>query len=303
MASRDPGWELYRSFLAVLREGSLSAAARSLGLTQPTIGRHIGALERALNTALFTRSPHGLATTAAAVALEPHAAAMAGAAAALLRAASGRTDQAQGVVRIAASEIIGAEVLPPILADLRRAHPAIVIELSLSDRLEDLLRRDADIAVRMARPTQGALVARQIGRVPLGLFAHRRYVEMRGRPADIGALAQHTVIGFDRETASLRALRRLGLQLRREDFAFRADSHLAQLAAIRAGLGIGVCQIALARRDPELIHLLPDGFAMSLEMWLAMHQDLRASRPMRTTFDHLVQALAAYAGAAGRRRR
>src|SRR5262249_41634553 len=124
-----------------------------------------------------------------------------------------------------------------------------------------------------------------------------------GRPATIGELAQHVVIGFDRETASLRALRRLGLQLRREDFAFRADSHLAQLAAIRAGLGIGVCQTALAHRDPELVQVLPDAFAMALDMWLAMHQDLRANRAVRATFDHLGRALTGYARSTGRRKR
>jgi DNA-binding transcriptional LysR family regulator len=302
MAAREPGWELHRSFLAVLREGSLSGAARSLGLTQPTIGRHIRQLETALNTTLFTRSQHGLAPTDAAFALEPHAATMAGAAAALLRAVSGRTVQAQGVVRIAASEIIGAEVLPPILADFRSAHPGVVIELSLSDRMEDLLRRDADIAVRMARPAQGALVARQVGRTTLGLHAHRGYLAARGRPAGMRELAQHALIGYDRETASLRALRRIGLDLRRENFAFRADSHLAQLAAIRAGLGIGVCQTALARRDPDLVHILPDAFAMALDMWVAMHQDLRGSPAMRAMFDHLAAALADYAHAKHRRR-
>jgi DNA-binding transcriptional LysR family regulator len=303
MAAQDPGWELYRSFLAVLREGSLSAAARSLGLTQPTIGRHVRELETALKTALFTRSQHGLAPTEAAFALEPHADAMAGAAAALLRAVSGRAAQAQGVVRIAASEIIGAEVLPPILADFRRAHPGVVVELSLSDRMADLLRRDADIAVRMARPTQGSLVAKHIGRVALGMHAHRHYLAAHGRPAGMGDLAQHALIGYDRETESLRALRRIGLDLRREDFAFRADSHLAQLAAIRAGVGIGVCQRPLARRDPDLVHVLPDAFAMSLEMWLAMHQDLRASRAMRAMFDHLAAALADYVRTTDRRRR
>jgi DNA-binding transcriptional LysR family regulator len=294
MAAQDPGWELYRSFLAVLREGSLSGAARSLGLTQPTIGRHIRQLETALKTPLFTRSQHGLTPAEAAFALEPHAKAMAGAAAALLRAAAGRDLQAQGVVRIAASEIIGAEVLPPILADVRSVHPGVVIELSLSDRMEDLLRRDADIAVRMARPTQGALIARHIGRVTLGLHAHRRYLDRRGSPASMAELAQHAVIGFDRESASLRVLRKMGLDLRREDFAFRADSHLAQLAAIRAGLGVGICQVPLARRDPDLVHILPDAFVMALDMWLAMHQDLRASRPIRAVFDALGKALSAY---------
>jgi len=294
MTAQDPGWELYRSFLAVLREGSLSGAARSLGLTQPTIGRHIRQLETALKTPLFTRSQHGLAPADAAFALEPHAQAMAGAAAALVRAAAGRDLQAHGVVRIAASEIIGVEVLPPVLAEFRNAHPGVVIELSLSDRMEDLLRRDADIAVRMARPTQGSLLARHVGRAKLGLHAHRRYLAARGRPTSMGELAQHALIGFDRETASLRALRQMGLTLRRESFAFRADSHLAQLAAIRAGLGIGVCQTGVARRDGDLVHILPDAFAMALDVWLAMHQDLRASPPIRAVFDALRDALFAY---------
>jgi DNA-binding transcriptional LysR family regulator len=302
MTTQDPGWELYRSFLAVLREGSLSGAARSLGLTQPTIGRHIRQLETALKTPLFTRSQLGLAPTAATFALEPYAEAMAGAAAALMRAAAGQSIQPRGVVRIAASEIIGAEVLPPILADFRRAHPGVVIELSLSDRMEDLLRRDADIAVRMARPTQGSLVARQVGRTILGLHAHRGYLAAHGRPTGMRELAQHALIGFDRETASLRALRRMGLDLRRENFAFRADSHLAQLAALRAGLGIGVCQTAVVRRDPDLVHILPDAFAMALDMWVAMHQDLRGSPAMRAMFDHLAAALADYAHAKLRRR-
>lgn len=301
MAAKDPGWELYRSFLAVLREGSLSGAARSLGLTQPTVGRHVQQLEAALRTPLFTRSQRGLTPTDAAAALDPHAQAMAGAAAAILRAVSGKALQAQGVVRIAASEIVGVEVLPAILAEFRLAYPGIVIELSLSDRMEDLLRRDADIAVRMARPTQAALVARHIGPVTLGLHAHRRYVDARGTPGDMSQLARHALIGFDRETTAIRALRGQGLKLRRENFAFRADSHLAQLAAIRAGFGIGICQTPIARRDPHLVRVLPNHFAMELDMWLAMHEDLRASRPMQAVFDHLSKALSGYVRPAGRR--
>jgi DNA-binding transcriptional LysR family regulator len=156
----DPDWSLYRAFLAVLTEGSLSAAARTLGLTQPTVGRQIVALERALGAALFTRSPQGLKPTDAALELAPHVRAMAGAASAMLRAASGAGDGARGVVRLTASEIIGAEVLPPLLAAYRPRHPGVVVELSLDNQQQDLLRGAADIAVRMVRPSQDALVAR-----------------------------------------------------------------------------------------------------------------------------------------------
>jgi DNA-binding transcriptional LysR family regulator len=290
----DPAWELYRSFLAVLREGSLSGAARALRLTQPTVGRHIEELESSLGRALFTRARDGLRPTEAAHAIEPHAEAMAAAAATLIRAVSGNEVPHRAVVRIAASEIVAAEVLPSILAELRAHHPRIVIELSASDRAEDLLRRAADIAVRMTRPKQAALIARRIGEVTLGLHAHRRYLDAHGRPTHMHQLSQHALIGFDRETASIRALRRLGLKLRREDFALRTDSHLAQLAAIRAGLGIGICQTALARRDESLVHVLPKEFSLRLEVWIAMHGDLRASPPIRVVFDHLTTALSGY---------
>lgn len=300
MAGDEPGWELYRSFLAVAREGSLSAAARTLGMTQPSIGRHVRQLETALGIALFTRSPQGLTPTDLGHELVAHAQAMSAASAALRRTASGGSHEVRGVVRVTCSEVVGAEVLPPILAAFRQRHPGIVIELSLSNQSEDLLRKDADIAVRMVRPVQGALVARHIGPIPLGLHAHRDYLEKHGRPRELADLRQHALIGFDRETPALRAMRSKlpPVSFGREDFSLRTDSDLAQLAAIRAGYGIGVCQCALARRDRQLVHLLPQAFALDLDTWLVMHEDLRASRRTRLLFDHLAQALMDYAGVA-----
>lgn len=297
MDRHGPDWSLYRSFLAVLRDGSLSGAARSLGLTQPTIGRHVAALEQALELALFIRAPHGLVPTAAAHRLAPHAEALAAGAAALLRAASDETAVA-GTVRITASQVVGAEVLPPILADLRATHPDLSVELVLSNEIADLLRRDADIAVRMARPSQSALVARRIGAIPLGLHAHPRYLARCGEPADLAALDRHALIGYDRETAYIRALDPGARGLARQRFALATDSDLAQLAAIRAGFGIGACQVPLARRD-GLTRVLPNAFALALETWVVMHEDLRASRRCRAAFDALVAGLGAYVAAAG----
>jgi DNA-binding transcriptional LysR family regulator len=290
----QPGWELYRSFLATLRTGSLSGAARTLGLTQPTIGRHIGELEARLGTALFTRSQQGLAPTETALELTPYAEAMASAADALVRAASGGSHEARGTVRMSASEVVGAEVLPPILAELREQYPQLTVELVLSNRAEDLLRRDVDIAVRMVQPTQTALTARRIGHVALGLHAHRRYLDANGRPESLDDLGRYAVIGFDRETVGVRALRAKGLTLTRDMFALRTDNDLAQLAAIRAGCGIGVCQVPIGRRDPDLVHLLPRQFVFNLDIWVVMHENLRTSRRLRVTFDHLVAGLSAY---------
>jgi DNA-binding transcriptional LysR family regulator len=207
MANHEPGWELYRSFLAVMREGSLSGAARALGMAQPSLGRHMRELEDALGAPLFARSPQGLTPTDLAHELMPHAQAMASASAALRRAATTRQDVIAGVVRITASEVIGAEVLPAMLADFRQRHPGIVIELSLSNQAEDLLRRDADIAIRMVRPTQDALVARHVGNIALGLYAHKRYIEANGRPKTMADLGKHAVIGFDHEPAYVRSMR------------------------------------------------------------------------------------------------
>ena len=300
MASKDPGWELYRSLLAVLHQGSLSAAARTLGVTQPTVGRHIVELEQALAVALFTRSPRGLLPTEAARALEPHARAMAVAADTLVRAASGEAGAARGTVRITASEIIGTEVLPKILTSFRERHPAVTIELVLSNRPEDLLRREVDIAVRMLRPTQSALVARPIGRIALGLFAHRRYLHAHGAPRNLDAVRQHSLIGFDRDPYAARLLGQHGMPLTSDLFTLRTDNDLAQLAAIRAGFGIGVCQVGIARREPDFVHVIPDDFGLDLEVWVAMHEDLRATRRMRLMFDHLAAELLVYVASSQR---
>jgi DNA-binding transcriptional LysR family regulator len=297
MASVPPGWDLYRSFLAVLRLGSLSAAARELDLTQPTLGRHIQELEASLGQALFSRSQAGLMPTRAALQLQPHAEAMASAASALLRAASGALDEPEGSIRLTTSEIMGVEVLPPILAAFREAHPKIVIELSLSNTNQDLLRRDADIAVRMARPTQSALLAKRLGAVPVGLFAHRRYLARHPAPETLEELARdHAIIGFDADATAIRSFRQSGLPITRDLFAFRSDSDHAQLAAMRAGFGIAGCQKRIAARDPHLVPVLPDAFRFALEMWLVMHEDLRASRRVRLLYDHLAEALSVYAG-------
>jgi DNA-binding transcriptional LysR family regulator len=288
-------WDLYAAFVTVMREGSLSAAARALGATQPTIGRQIAALERRLGVALFVRTPQGLRPTETAIDLRPHAEGMAAAAEAMTRTASGARGEVRGAVRLTASEVMGVEVLPPLLADFQARHPAVVIELVLSNRTEDLLRGEADIAVRMVRPVQSILTARRVGSTGLGFYAHRRYLAARGVPQSEADLDGHRLIGFDQETPFLRGLKLGGGPLRRERFAFRADSDLAQLAAVRSGVGIGGAQHGVARRDPDLIPVLPTLFLPELELWLAMHEDLRASRRMRLLFDHLADGLATYA--------
>ncbi len=289
------GWELYRSFLGVLQEGSLSAAARALHLTQPTVGRHVTLLEDALGIALFTRSQTGLLPTDAALSLCGHAQAMQSTAASLERVAHGFGEGVRGTVRISASEVMGVEVLPPMLAALQAAHPELRLELVLSNRVQDLVHGEADIAVRMTAPRQEVLLATRVGNIELGLHAHQDYLTQRGHPTTLAALARHALIGFDQETPFLRSARSAFATWQRDNFTLRCDSDLGQLALLRAGAGIGVCQIALARRNTELVRVLAEEFSMPLATWVVMHENLRTSPRCRTVFDALVQGLRLYA--------
>lgn len=290
----DIAWDLYRTFLGVLTEGSLSGAARALGITQPTAGRHIAALEKSLGVALFTRAQAGLLPTEAALALRGHAEDMRSTAAALRRVAGSHGEGVRGTVRISASEIVGVEVLPAILAGLREAHPELKIELVVTNRVQDLLRQEADIGVRMTRPRQEALVARRIGDIPVGLHAHPDYLARHGTPKTLEDLSRHTLVGFDQETAFIRAARKQLPLPGRDAFSLRSDSDLGQLALVRAGCGIGMCQVPLARREPRLVRLLPRQFTFRLETWVTMHEDLRTSPRCRAAFDALALGLRRY---------
>ncbi|MDO8410343.1 MAG: LysR family transcriptional regulator [Phenylobacterium sp.] len=289
-------WDLFQSLHAVLEAGSLSAAARARGVTQPTIGRHIEALEHRLGAPLFLRSPRGFTPTDLALALRPKLEDMAAAAGAALREVAGAADQAGGAVRITASELVGCEVLPPILAAFHAAHPAIEVELTVSNHQANLSRRDADIAVRMARPTQNTLVGRRIGTLDIGLYAAPAYVARHGTPGDFDELDDHPTIGFDGVAPKFDGQIDIGRPITRDVFSFRSDSDVAQLAALRAGLGIGGCQALIARRY-GLVPILADRFRIEMEMWVCMPEGLRTTPRMRLMFDHLVSALSDELGA------
>jgi DNA-binding transcriptional LysR family regulator len=286
-------WDLFQSLHAVLEAGSLSAAAKGRGLTQPTLGRHIETLERRLGAPLFVRSPRGLQPTDLALELRPHLEEMSAAAQAAMRDASGAKTSVIGSIRITASEIVGAEVLPPMLAAFRETHPGVIVELMLSNATEDLSRREADIAVRMTPPSQSALVAKKVGEVELGFYATADYLQRHGAPDSLDALSGHPVIGFDSPGHGIRELPGINLPVSREIFAFRSDSDLAQLAATRAGYGVGVAQTTLGRRC-GLVRVLPQISVYRMGIWVVMHENLRASHRMRLMFDHLVAGMTAY---------
>lgn len=231
--------------------------------------------------------------TEAALSLRPYAEDMSSTAAALVRAAESHGERAgvEGTVRVSASEVIGGEVLPAIVAQLQREHPALKVELVLTNRVQDLLRREADIAVRMTQPKQESLIARRAGTVEVGLHAHKQYLSGRGTPRTPAGLGGHALIGFGHETPFLRAARKALPAWHREAFTLRTDSDLAQLALIRAGAGIGACHVAIARREPRLVRVLAKHFAVGLDTWVTMHEDLRGSPRCKVTFDALLRGL------------
>lgn len=293
--SSNVAWDDQRVFLAVLDEGSLSAAARRLQLTQPTVRARLEALETALGTVFFTRSARGLVPTDQARSLAESARAMERASEAFVRAAQARPGEVAGVVRVSVPDVVGIEVLPPMLARLRARHPAIVVELVLSNASADLLKQEVDVAVRMHAPKQDDLLAQKIGAIPLGLYAHADYLARRGEPKTLEDCAMHDFIGPDRDRRDLDVAAKLTPGLKRRQFVVRTDSHPAQVAAVRAGLGIAMTHKAIGRADAALKPVLPHLSFGGLDTWLVTAERLIKLPRIRAVFDHLVKAFRAYA--------
>jgi DNA-binding transcriptional LysR family regulator len=284
-------WTLIRSFLAVVDSGSLSAAAKNLTATQPTLSRHIRELEAELGVSLFTRSAQGLDPTEAALGLVDDARAMGLAAEALNLKAQGRSQNLSGTVRIAASVMVSNLMLPTILTSLRQAEPSIQIEVVASDTNQNLLRRDADIAIRMVDPTQNALIARKLGDSPMGLFATKSYLDRRGRVTKLEDLQKRDLIGLDRSDLFLRGFSAYGLELLREDFVLRSDDQMVGWNLLLAGAGISVAQVLLARRYTELQQVDVGLNLKPLPVWLVMSEEVRTNARIRRVADFLTVAL------------
>ena len=284
-------WPWLRSFVAVLQTGSLTAAARQLNTTQPTVGRHIRALERQLGETLFDRHPDGLVPTARATEIYERAAAVEEAVSGLTASIGQASPQLSGLVRVTTSLVFAVELLPGLLQDLLRSHPGLQVEVIASDDVRNLLRREADIAVRLVRPQQGEVIATKVGDIRMGLFARRDYLARAGTPRHVDALRSHSLIGYEDAKATVDAMAQIGIAVGPAQVRVRTDNFLAQLAAIRAGCGIGACQLWLADRYPELQRVLPDADAWQFPVWVAAHDDLNRSRRIRVVFDHLVRGL------------
>ena len=288
----DFDWTLMRSFLAVLDAGSLLGAARRLQQSQPTLGRHIQLLEAQLGTALFERTGRGLTPTVAAREIAEHARAMQDAAIALQRELSRSSGDMTGTVRVTASQTVATYLLPRLIAKLRKETPEIQIELVASDEVKNLLRREADIALRMVRPEQESLIARKVASLTLGTYASKKYLKAHGAPTDAINLLNHQLIGYDQVTTIVNGFRAFGETVSRENFAFRTDDNIVQWEAVRAGLGIGFVADYLAKTDRTVARVLPDFHIPDLPVWLTTHREIHGNPRIRRVYDFLAAELA-----------
>lgn len=284
-------WSLIEAFLAVADTGSLSAASRQMGASQPTLGRRIKALEARLEADLFHRRPTGFELTETGLSLIPHARAMRDAMGQIALAAAGQAARLEGTVRITASEAMSVFHLPRIIAQIRQAEPQIAIELVPSDASTNLLYREADIAVRMYRPTQLDLVTRHIGDLELAIFAARSYVARRGVPATAAEFLTHDLVGYDASPQIIDAMVALGLPVTRDSFKVRCDANIPHWELIRAGCGIGFAQAEAGRADPLMQEIRLDVTLPVLPVWLTAHEAMRQSPRIRRVWDLLAEGL------------
>lgn len=285
-------WNLVRAFLAVAETGSLSGAARKLGQSQPTLGRQVAALEQQVGATLFHRQPRGLKLAEAGLDLIGPARAMQAAAAELALAAAGSDVRLAGTVRVTASVMMASYHLPSIIADLRAETPEIQIELVASDTSENLIYREADVAVRMYRPDQLDVVTKYLGEVELGLYGARAYLDRVGRPADIAEALQRDIIGYDRGEDMVRGMRAMGLEVTRDSFPVRCDDNAAGYRLLLAGCGLGIAQVSVAGQDRGLERLLPDLALPSLPVWLTCPEAVRRNPRVRRVWTALEDGLA-----------
>ncbi len=285
-------WNQVRAFLATAEEGSLSAAARALGQSQPTIGRQVAALEEDLGVVLFERVGRSLALTPTGRDLLDHVRAMGDAAGRISLLASGRSQAVEGPVSISASDVMSAVILPPILARLRDLAPGITVEVVASNALSDLQRREADIALRHVRPEEPELYARLIRDVDAHLYAAPAYLDRRGRPESVEDLTGHDLIGFSDNDRLIREYQSRGLPVSADQIrAGSADGNVTW-ALTRAGLGISPMADTIAAHSGGVEKVLPD-FAITFPIWLAVHREVQTSRRIRLVFDLLADALQA----------
>lgn len=280
-------WNQTRAFLATVDAGSLSGAARALGVAQPTVGRQISALEDDLGLLLFERGGRSLALTRAGLDLVEHARAMEAAANRVALSASGQSQAVDGLVRITASDIFAAYLMPRALKKLEAVAPQIEIDVVASNEVRDLIRREADIAVRHVRPEQPDLIARKVRTSTARFYAAPSYLARHGTPQSLEALAQHRFISFTDTDQMIGHMKVIGLELKRENFRYGSASGIVSWELVRQGFGVTIMSEDVGAMTPEVVPVLPEMDPVTFPTWLVTHRELHTSRRIRVVFDVL----------------
>jgi DNA-binding transcriptional LysR family regulator len=290
----DVDWRVFPSFLMVMEHRSFSGAARSLGLSQPTLGRHVATFENYLGKPLFVRSKEGVSPTQDAFGILPYVKSMIDAVQGLERSIVGEDSDPAGTVRLSCSRVMACLVLPKFLGSFCESYPNIEVELLSTNEISNLMRGDADVALRMVKPIQDELVALRMGRLKVGLFAHRDYLVGRSQISSVDDLAAHVLIGPDDDINAYLFLQTKGVSITRKQVRIRSDDDVACFSLVRSAAGIGPVQVNLARKHADLVPVLEDQVCFELDVWQVMHEDLRASPRIRLFFDELAVFLRAY---------
>jgi len=285
-------WNRARAFLVTAEEGSLSAAARALGMTQPTLGRQVSALEKELGVALFERVGLGLILTPSGLDLVEHVRAMGDAASRVSLTASGQSQSIEGNVCITCSEYYAVFVLPPIIKKLRKLEPKITIEIIATNTTSDLRRREADIAIRNFRPTQPELIAKKIKDVSARLYATPAYLKEIGDPKTPKDLSRADFISFDEISGLISGLNALGLSINKHNFPLQTEHFITHWELVKQGIGVGIMPEELGETEAKVVQALPTLEPISFPIWLTAHRELNTSRRIRMVFDLLAAELA-----------
>lgn len=287
----DFDWNQARAFLVTAEEGSLSSAARALHSTQPTVGRQVSALESALGVTLFNRTGRAMTLTEAGVELLDHVRTMGDAARSFSLTATGQSQAVEGHVTLTAGDIVSAYFLPKVLGRLREIAPGISVEVVSSNEVQDLRKREADIAIRHVRPTQPDLIARKVRTVDGRLYATPRYIERYGLPNDLDNLEGAYFTGFEPLSRFVEEIRKAGLALERENMPITSASSIVLLEVVRRGEAIGILSTDMAELIPDAQVVLEQFPPIPVETWLVSHRELLTSRRIRLVFDLLADEL------------
>ncbi len=284
-------WNCARAFLVTAEEGSLSAAARALGISQPTLSRQVAALEEELGVVLFERFGRGLALTPSGLDLMEYVRAMGDAANQFSLSASGQANTLEGRIGISATDVMAKFILPPLISELRRQEPGIIVELIASNKASDLMRREADIAIRAFQPTEPELIVKKLPGSDARLYASPDYLASIGHPTELSDFNQANFLGFKNNQPLISALNDMGFALTEDNFAVICDVHLVHWELVKHGAGIGIMPDSIGDAEPKVVRILPDLAPFHAELWLVSHRELRTSRRVRRVFDFLYERL------------